>query len=344
MAGEIAVDSHPGEGTVFRVNLSLQRLPETDSAAVPAKTADLEEGLRKPGLEAATRRAGAGTRLPRRVLVVEDNAINRHIACELLARLGLAAETAEDGAAALALLDAQPTAFALVLMDVQMPGMDGYEATRRLRADPRFAELPVLAITAHVLAEDGRRCRESGMDDHIAKPFDPPAFTETLGRWLGLDLSWDRNAGPSGDGSAEQAGAAEAPGPPSVSPDGSWIDWTAGVSGVGGDAALYDQLLAHFRASYEPLLARLVSDRSTERRDAILRTAHMLRGTAPMLGAASLAELAARVEDGLKGGGEPDGEAIAALRAGLSATLAEAATQGDGRGRQAPDTPVHPQA
>jgi HPt (histidine-containing phosphotransfer) domain-containing protein len=107
------------------------------------------------------------------------------------------------------------------------------------------------------------------------------------------------------------------------------------VSGVGGDAALYDQLLAHFRASYEPLLARLVSDRSTERRDAILRTAHMLRGTAPMLGAASLAELAARVEDGLKGGGEPDGEAIAALRAGLSATLAEAATQGDGRARQA---------
>ena len=140
-----------------------------------------------------------------------------------------------------------PDRFDLILMDVQMPGMDGYEATRRLRADGRFDDLPVLAIPAHVLGEDRRRCRESGMDDFNAKPFDHREFAETLGRWLGHNLKRDDNAAPS-EGLHPKAGIQGLALPLET---GGWIDLDAGIRGVGGDPALYRRLIDGFRASYE---------------------------------------------------------------------------------------------
>jgi CheY-like chemotaxis protein len=117
-----------------------------------------------------------------RVLVVEDNIINQMLAEEILRSAGVVVTLADDGAVALTLLARHP--FDLVLMDVQMPRMDGFEATRRLRQLPTLAGLPVIAMTASTLPEEIARCREVGMNDVVSKPMLPEEFIHTLARWL----------------------------------------------------------------------------------------------------------------------------------------------------------------
>ncbi|RVU43928.1 response regulator [Rubrivivax rivuli] len=118
-----------------------------------------------------------------RALVVEDNEINQQIAREMLQDLGLQVTTARHGQQALALLDSEP-AFDLVLMDVHMPVMDGLTATRQLRTDPRWAALPVIAMTANVLNEDRERCEQAGMNDFVPKPVEAEQLQAVLARWL----------------------------------------------------------------------------------------------------------------------------------------------------------------
>ncbi len=342
MEGDLEVESQAGEGALFRVTLPLRRAPIRLEVPVPALPGPADGDLvprakaRAPASDPASDLALAASpggdaekRLEAapRVLVVDDNGVNRQIVCELLGRLGVPAESVADGASALSLLRDQPRRCALVLMDVQMPGIDGFETTRRLRADPRLADLPVLAITAHAREEDRVRCLEAGMNDHIAKPFDPPLFAKTLGRWLGLDLAWGGQQGVREGTGSDAASGAAVPCPYAVPPTDNWIDGKAGLRGVGGDAALYGRLLAGFRDTYGPRLPLLVADGSAGRRDEILRTAHMLRGTAPMLGAERLAGIAAALEDSHEGRGEPDEDLVAALREGLAATLEEARRQ-----------------
>jgi PAS domain S-box-containing protein len=117
-----------------------------------------------------------------RILLVEDNLTNQLVACDLLEQAGLRVTVAGDGRQALAAL-AEAT-FDAVLMDVQMPEMDGLEATRRIRQDPRLLSLPVIAMTAGVLPQDQERCLAAGMNDHVAKPIEPGTLFATLGRWL----------------------------------------------------------------------------------------------------------------------------------------------------------------
>ena len=133
-----------------------------------------------PGLPAPSplQRAFAG-----RALVVEDNEINQQIASEMLQELGLTVTIARHGQHALELLDQEP-AFDLVFMDVHMPVMDGLTATRQLRTHPRWAGLPVIAMTANVLAEDRARCTQAGMNDFVPKPIEAEQLVAALGRWL----------------------------------------------------------------------------------------------------------------------------------------------------------------
>src|SRR6185369_2598490 len=120
-----------------------------------------------------------------RLLLAEDNEINQQIAVELLESAGATVEVAANGRVVLDLLMAKgPQAYDAVLMDLQMPEIDGIEATRRLRADARFARLPIIAMTAHAMVEERERCLAAGMVDHIAKPIDPPAMFQTLARWV----------------------------------------------------------------------------------------------------------------------------------------------------------------
>jgi len=132
--------------------------------------------------EVALARHAAGAR----VLLAEDNPINQEVAIALLQAVGLVVDTADDGEAAVALAASQP--YALILMDMQMPGTDGLQATRRIRQLPGHARTPVLAMTANAFDDDRQRCIDAGMNDHVVKPVSPQALYATLLRWLRPDL------------------------------------------------------------------------------------------------------------------------------------------------------------
>lgn len=164
MGGEISVRSEPGSGSTFSFTAQFQRArqPVRNAARPIVATAD----------------ALAGWRL----LLVEDNLANQLVATELLKQFGAIVEVANNGVQA---LEKIKLGFDAVIMDIQMPEMDGYEATHRIRAMPEYAEIPVIALTANALADDVRACLHAGMNDHIAKPIDVPEMIRILKRWLG---------------------------------------------------------------------------------------------------------------------------------------------------------------
>jgi CheY-like chemotaxis protein len=118
----------------------------------------------------------------KRILVVDDEPINREVARMLLEDIGLSIDMAEDGQVAVAAAGALP--YAVILMDMQMPNMNGLEATRRIREIPGCRETPIIAMTANAFAEDRAHCAEAGMCDFLAKPFVPEALFATLLHWL----------------------------------------------------------------------------------------------------------------------------------------------------------------
>ncbi|SIQ22881.1 PAS domain S-box-containing protein [Janthinobacterium sp. TND4EL3] len=177
MGGDVGVDSRPGAGSTFwfTANLGI-----SDQAA-PAMLDSMVQ-------TAAAMRASADAALVMRtlkharILLVEDNTFNQQVALELLEEAGASVCLANNGEEALDLL--RQTQFDCVLMDVQMPLMDGLQATRHIRADPQLAHLRVLAMTATATSEDRVRCLDAGMDDFISKPIQPAMMYQTIASWL----------------------------------------------------------------------------------------------------------------------------------------------------------------
>jgi len=170
MGGRLWVESARGSGSTFHCTIRVQRPPEPAphaSRSTHAVTVPIPTLLRG-----------------QRVLLVEDNPVNLLVASELLRRSGAEVDIARDGSEAIAMLDAAAERYQLVLMDCQMPVLDGYTATTRLRADTRFARLPIIAMTADAMADDVRRALGSGMNDHISKPLDVSAMFTTLKKWI----------------------------------------------------------------------------------------------------------------------------------------------------------------
>jgi CheY-like chemotaxis protein len=161
MGGTIGLQSEPGVGTAVRV-----AIPQRKVAGRPAVSSRVAEGpapIAKKSL---------------RVLLVEDEPVNQKVAQTILTRRGHQVSLANNGKEALALLSRQE--FDLILMDVQMPGMDGYEATRLIRGQPRWTRIPILAMTANAFSEDRQQCLDAGMNGYLTKPIDLNEFVRTV--------------------------------------------------------------------------------------------------------------------------------------------------------------------
>ena len=170
MGGDISVESKSGEGTVVSLTCLLG---VSDESRMVSGQSDGAHELAPPRLEG------------RHVLVVEDNPINQEIARALLEETGARISLAGNGREAVELLDGRDDTVDLVFMDLQMPEMDGYEATRRIRAKGAYSRVPIIAMTAHAMVEEKDRCLAAGMDGHIAKPIEVRVMYKTLDAFLG---------------------------------------------------------------------------------------------------------------------------------------------------------------
>ena len=269
MGGEVGVSSRLGEGSDFWFTARLRGARSSPVDAV-ADAAPAERSL-------------LDQRLPARLLLVEDNPVNRELALELLQAVGLHAEVAADGREAVQA--AQRERFDLILMDLQMPRMDGLEATRHIRALPSGSTVPIIAMTASAFGEDRAACLAAGMNDHVAKPVDPAKLYAALQRWLPKSVP----ARPEGAGSVPLQAAADFPDMPG-------IDTQRGLRFVGGSADLYRRVLQQFVRHYGDDLESVVSHLSSDQPDPVRAEAHSLKGASATIGATRLPLLAGDLE------------------------------------------------
>jgi len=252
-----------------------------------------------------------------RILLVEDNAINQQVAREFLERSGLQVTVAENGAVALTILENQT--FDAVLMDLQMPVMDGIEASRRIRQDERFRELPIIAMTAAVMKNDRDACSAAGMNDHVAKPIQPDELRAALIKYIPPLVP---------ETSHERTGQLHATAETEVLPDAlPGFVWHNVLEILGGNRALLRKLLLQFAeqfASAAPQVASLIRAGTSQEAGDYL---HMLKGAAANLGAESLRQATATLEEQIKSGQSPVGEA--AFAQALAQTLAAIAALDD---------------
>jgi two-component system sensor histidine kinase/response regulator len=247
-----------------------------------------------------------------RVLLVEDNEINQEVAVGQLEEAEVLVDLAENGEIALRMV--RDHEYDAVLMDMQMPVMDGIEATRVIRSDPRFRELPIIAMTANAMARDRELCLEAGMNDHIAKPIDPDQLFGVLARWI-----------PRGDGDgrvAHKRPSAHFPYAPrnETQLDIAGIDVASGLRRTGGNLKRYQALLCKFADQQAGLVEAMRNALSIGDTASAERAAHNLKGAAGTLGAVGLSEAAAGVETAIKAGRGVQG-ALKSLSLSLAAVL-----------------------
>ena len=221
-----------------------------------------------------------------RVLLVEDNEMNQELALELLANAGMTVVVANNGQEALDILASDPQ-FDGILMDCQMPVMDGYTATRHIRANPQIQHLPIIAMTANAMAGDREKVLEAGMLDHIAKPLNVGEMFATIARWITPANPADKVTTTfSEERAAPHSGNADLPG----------INQKAGLATAMGNEKLYQRLLVKFRDSQKDFATQFKAAQSDPDPQAATRAAHTLKGTAGNIGAQGVQAAAAALE------------------------------------------------
>jgi CheY-like chemotaxis protein/nitrogen-specific signal transduction histidine kinase len=286
MGSEIEVQSTLGTGSHFFFVAQFEKAEEDRSDIVAGISKKLAKGLL----------------FDRRILLVEDNKTNLQVARELLEQAGLEVATAANGLEAVAL--AAKERFDGILMDIQMPVMDGLTATREIRKGPSGGDLPILAMTANVRVTDREDCLAAGMNDHIAKPIKPEILYKTLVCWLRPDV--DLN------------GCLDSETPPgTVSPvtlrnlprlEG--IDLRDGLGALNNDWELYKKVLNHFYSRHQDIEEVIRSELASNDADTVRRLVHTVKGVAGTVGAKGLADISSRLELAIK---NEDGETIPGL-------------------------------
>ncbi|MBF8262284.1 MAG: Sensory box histidine kinase/response regulator, partial [candidate division NC10 bacterium] len=255
------------------------------------------------------------------ILLVEDNEINQAFATELLKVVGATVDVANNGREAVERVVSGGQRYDMVLMDIQMPGMDGYEATRNIRADFRFKALPILAISAHALVEDRQKTIDAGMNAHITKPIDPKALFSAMSRYLRQSAAGAQALAQRSKGAVGQV----------VIPDIPGVDVTGVLYRLAGNVRLYLQLLRKFMEDQTGAAAAVESALGSGDRSLAERLAHTTKGVAGNIGAYGVQEVAAELAASIRHNDPPEltreilrrfAEEMADLVATLRAALA----------------------
>jgi two-component system sensor histidine kinase/response regulator len=228
-----------------------------------------------------------------RVLLVEDNEVNQQVATELLESAGATVTIANHGREAVSMLLSGPGSppFDIVFMDLQMPEMDGFTATRLLRAQPELHKLPIIAMTAHALVEERQRCMEAGMNDHVSKPIEPDVLFATLLRW-----TKSQQGGPV----LKQVPDGE-PGGETILPEIDGLDLPGGLKRLAGNKRLYRNLLVQFASKQADLQSQMLAAIASGHPKVAEGIVHTIKGVAGNIGLTRIFAAAERLELAIRG-------------------------------------------